>query len=494
MQEIAQKLFLNGKMATPDALKMAQENNLGLEALLSLSEDIIDETAIRGILNKESPLEKSPAGLENATKIEQIAPKEAIKTEICRDKKRALAEEYDIDFRLENNIISHKERKSKDFINYFSSRYHFLQSLLMKRLNPISISNLPKISSDSVSIIGMVSDIRTTGNGNKMLVVEDPTGSINCIVNSSINEDLFDEANNTLLDEVIGLTGMFKNGLFLIKEISRPDLPVVGQQNRLDVPLKAAFLSDIHFGSAEFLEGPFNNFIKWINSPAAEAVKYVFIAGDLCDGIGIYIGQDKDLAITDGERQYEALAEKLSKIPERIKIIISPGNHDIIGNHEPQQLLDYTALSKLPNVIFGTNPCSVVLQNKLRVLMYHGYSYDSIIAELPRIRHDGYDKPCLPMIEALKRRHLSPIYGGSLIIPEQRDCLVIDQVPDILHSGHLHTVGVQDYRGVTLVNSGTFQGRTSFQERMGHHPHPGIFACMDLQTRKTELVDVNNPI
>ncbi|MGC9311006.1 MAG: metallophosphoesterase, partial [Candidatus Aenigmatarchaeota archaeon] len=525
-REIAQKLFLGGKMATPKAIELAIEKEIPLGALLGVDEDIIDEAAVLAIPKHPSSknpvasgkinsptaspekevLEENP-GPTKAAEAEKVftkaaktyldvtptqtPPKEPQKAELVRDRKKRLAEEYSVDFRLENRKIAHKERKAPDFTNYFNSRFQMIQGMLAKRLNPMSISNLTKINADSVSILGMVNDIRTTNNGNKMLVLEDPTGSIPCIVSKDKDENLSEESNNTLMDEVIGVNGSFKNGLFFVKEIVRPGIPVTNGVNRLDVPLKAVFISDIHYGSAEFIEPSFKNFIKWMNSPKADAVKYIFIAGDLCDGIGIYIGQENDLVVRQAELQYSKLAALLEGIPSHVKIIISPGNHDIIGNHEPQQLLDYTGLSKLPNAVFGTNPCSIVLQNKLRILMYHGYSYDTFISELPRIRHDGYDKPCLPMIEALKRRHLSPSYGGSLIIPEHHDCLVIEKVPDIFHSGHLHTVGLENHHNVTLINSGTFQGKTSFQERMGHHPHPGIFACVDLQTRKAELIDVN---
>ena len=479
MRELVQKLFENGKMATPQALEVIKEKNLKLEDILGLKADLIDPAAL------EQLLKKVPAAAEKDTK--PLQPK----VEVRRDRKKKLAEEYSVDFRLENCTFTPRERKAVDFTNYFNSRFMLLQSLLVKRLNPISIANISRSGSDSINIIGMVNDIRTTGNGNKIIELEDPSGRIACLAAKTVSEQIFEESNNLLLDEVIGVSGSFKNGLFFVREIIRPDVPVTNAPNHLDVPVKAVFISDIHFGSKDFLEDLFRNFLKWINSEKADSVKYVFVAGDLCDGLGIYIGQENELFIKESDRQYAVLADLLAQIPPHMKIIVCPGNHDIIGNHEPQQLLDFTALSKLSNIVFATNPAAVTLDNRLRILMYHGYSYDDVIAELPRIRHDGYDKPCLPMLEVLKRRHLSPAYGGSLIVPESRDCLVIDKIPDIFHSGHLHTVGLETYRNVTMINSGTFQGRTGFQEKMGHHPHPGIFVSMDLMTRKTEMINVN---
>lgn len=479
MRELVQKLFEKGKMATPQAIEIIREKGLKTEDILGLEADLIDPAALEPLLKK---VPRTPE-----KEIQQPQPK----VEVKRDRKKKLAEEYSVDFSLENCTFTPRERKAVDFTNYFNSRFMFLQSLLVKRLNPMSIANISRSGADSINIIGMVNDIRTTGNGNKIIELEDPSGRIACLASRNVSEQVSDDSNNLLLDEVIGVSGSFKNGLFFVKEIIRPEIPITNNHNRLDVPLKAVFISDIHFGSKDFLEDTFRNFLKWINSKKADAVKYVFVAGDLCDGLGIYIGQENELFIREADRQYAVLADLMAQIPAHMKIIACPGNHDIVGNHEPQQLLDFTALSRLPNIVFATNPAAVTLDNKLRILMYHGYSYDDVIAELPRIRHDGYDKPCLPMLEVLKRRHLSPAYGGSLIVPESRDCLVIDKVPDIFHSGHLHTVGLDTYRNVTMINSGTFQGRTGFQEKMGHHPHPGIFVSMDLMTRKTELVNLN---
>ncbi len=84
----------------------------------------------------------------------------------------------------------------------------------------------------------------------------------------------------------------------------------------------------------------------------------------------------------------------------------------------------------------------------------------------------SYANPEKAMIEILRRRHLSPIYGGNVIVPSKEDNLVIDKIPDILHMGHIHKNGIANYHGVEIVNSGTWQARTDFQIRQGHIPTP----------------------
>jgi DNA polymerase II small subunit len=69
------------------------------------------------------------------------------------------------------------------------------------------------------------------------------------------------------------------------------------------------------------------------------------------------------------------------------------------------------------------------------------------------------------MIEMLRRRHLSPIYGSRVsIAPEHEDHYVIARPPAILHCGHVHTVGIARYKGVAVINSGTWQSQTDFQK------------------------------
>ena len=41
--------------------------------------------------------------------------------------------------------------------------------------------------------------------------------------------------------------------------------------------------------------------------------------------------------------------------------------------------------------------------------------------------------------------------------------MVIDRVPDILHMGHVHKNGLDNYHGVDIVNSGTWQSTTDLQ-------------------------------
>jgi DNA polymerase II small subunit len=95
----------------------------------------------------------------------------------------------------------------------------------------------------------------------------------------------------------------------------------------------------------------------------------------------------------------------------------------------------------------------------------------------------------------LKARHLAPIYGGRTpIAPEREDHLVIEEVPDIFHAGHVHVVDKDEYRGTLIINSGAWQSQTAFQANMGIEPTPGIVPLVDLSTLTTITKDFTRPL
>jgi DNA polymerase II small subunit len=298
-----------------------------------------------------------------------------------------------------------------------------------------------------------------------------------------------------LPDEVIGLEGILSDNLFIASEITQPDVPVSHTRHFADEEVYAVFLSDIHVGSYLFLEREFQNFIDWLNGKSgrqdiAEKVKYVFVAGDLVDGIGIYPGQEKELTMPDIKKQYEFLALLLAEVPKRIEIVVGMGNHDASRNAEPQPKVSRDLAPKLfemPNVHVVGNP-SRFSAHGVEFLMYHGTSLDTIIGNISGC---SYTRPETAMVEFLKRRHLVPAYGFDSISPENKDYLFIDEIPDVLHCGHVHTNGYTLYRGVNVINSGTWQSKTAYQEKLGHQPTPAQVPVMNLQNHEISIIDFN---
>jgi DNA polymerase II small subunit len=128
-----------------------------------------------------------------------------------------------------------------------------------------------------------------------------------------------------------------------------------------------------------------------------------------------------------------------------------------------------------------SNPSTVTIEG-VSILMYHGVSLDEVIAELPDEKAN-YDEPHRAMYQLLKKRHVAPQYGGhTRLAPEEEDFLVMNEVPDIFHSGHVHKLGYGKYHNVLTINSGCWQAQTAFQESVNIDPDAGFAPIVDLDT------------
>ena len=68
---------------------------------------------------------------------------------------------------------------------------------------------------------------------------------------------------------------------------------------------------------------------------------------------------------------------------------------------------------------------------------------------------------------------MAPIYGGvSSLAPEKEDYMVIDLIPDIFVTGHVHVTSVESYRNVLLINASAWQSQTEYQKMMNFMPDP----------------------
>jgi DNA polymerase II small subunit len=367
-----------------------------------------------------------------------------------------------------------------DYLPYFRDRYSRLGGMIRNRTAAVPIEGLIRSSryrQEECTIIGMVSEIKTTTNGHRIADLEDSTATMPVLFRR--DRPVFTDAERLIPDEVIGAKGKLSNDgrLFFAEQLLRPDIRIDNTPYKSGQPGKAVFISDVHVGSNTFLEECWNRFADWLSDFDAS---YLLIAGDLVDGIGIYPGQEHELAIKNIYEQYDRLGEMLSDLPSRVRIIISPGNHDVVRGAEPQPVIPDQFTKKFPaNCMQVENPALVNLQG-VRVLMYHGRSIDDMIGLIPGA---SYEQSGLMMQEMLQRRHLAPAYGRKTpIAAGKTDRLIIDPLPEILHTGHIHIRGLTTYRGVLGINAGTWQSQTSFQKQMNVNPTPAQAVVVDLQT------------
>ncbi|MBI4015078.1 MAG: metallophosphoesterase family protein [Candidatus Aenigmarchaeota archaeon] len=156
---------------------------------------------------------------------------------------------------------------------------------------------------------------------------------------------------------------------------------------------RACFVSDLRLN--ETPPADVERFFKWFSN---EQLDYLFICGDVGDKA--------------------ALERLISMHCAGRKVIVSPGQAD--GGEYPQTPLD------VKGAICVSNP-AVVEAGGLRLLMARDFD-----------------------ITMLRKRYLG---RSKVILPE--DFLVLDVVPDIVHCGRTGQPRVENYKSVSIVNSGS---------------------------------------
>lgn len=416
------------------------------------------------------------------------------------------AKEYESEIQIIKDVTgnSNCEGTTSDFTKLFVDRYDVLRKILRSQrreiANAIPINRVKKSNVQEIQLIGIIKNVRTTKNGHKLIEIEDDTGVATAIALKN-SPEVINMANEVVLDEIIGIKGQLsKNGdLIVIKSVVFPDISIQNEKHKSDVPVCAAFLSDIHIGSKQFMEKEWQSFLRWLNGEVGNSrqkdvagkIKYLVVPGDVVDGIGIYPDQEEELSITDVYRQYEALAEQFQLIPDHISIIMQPGNHDAVRPAEPQPTFEKEIqdLFSGNDITFVGNPCYFSLHG-VEILSYHGQSLLDFATNIQQLK---YNEPVETMKVMLRKHHLAPTYGGyTPLAPEHSDYMVIDKVPDIFVTGHVHLAAIGDYRGVTLINASSWQAQTSYQKMLNFIPDSAKLPLVDLKSGNITMMDFNS--
>jgi DNA polymerase II small subunit len=387
----------------------------------------------------------------------------------------------------------------EDYIQYFQDRFKRLEKLLRQRIDVKSatpiLEALKSQPRTKLKIICMISEKREAKQ-HTILTVEDLQGTATVLITRNAPEELRKKAQTLLMDQVVCIAVQkTRSRLFLAEDIIFPE---IGQKPMLRAaePVFAVLTSDLHVGSNKFNKEAFKKFIQWLQGKygddrtreIASHVKYVLIAGDIVDGIGVYPNQIKELVVRDVHRQYEYASSLLERIPEYIEVVVAPGNHDAPRKSLPQPAIAENLFKTLREnrKIHSLGDPAIVSVHGIEVLMYHGRSLDDIVGTIPGIDHNHPEKA---MKLLLQSRHLAPFYGGKTqITPESRDFLAIERPPDIFHAGHIHVLGYCNHKGVLIVNSGGWQEQTDYMAKLGLMPTPGKVPVVNLQTMETTVL------
>ena len=421
-----------------------------------------------------------------------------------------IAKDYDADYKILKDPTGklYTNGDYTDFYNLTLDKFTTLSKLMRRRSDVVSATNINNIlrlsNSSEVSTIGLVKSFRLTKNQNFFIEIEDLTGSINVLLRKdSDNQDILKIFNHLVYDQMLYVQGTYNpgdnrnRGIIFADYVTKIDIPTDYQPNLAEVPLSIALISDTHIGSKEFEERLFKRFIEFLNGKIgnpkyremASKIKYLVINGDLVDGIGVYPNQEQDLEFSDIFKQYEKAYEFIAQIPEHITIFYTAGNLEPVRNAIPRPTVPKKYCEDLYDLgVIGLGNSSYIQTHEVSTLIFHGES----IHDINLLIHDfDINKPTETMKEMLISRHLAPIFGEKTqIAPIDKDWLIIDKIPDIFHTGHVHINGYDRYRHVSLVNSGCFQAQTDFMRSFGITPTPGIIPIIELDKLKFYPLDI----
>lgn len=527
LHDALKKVLLKEVISQPIKEKKVQEessarltNSLNLKGDETLKPQGLKISAKEVQLKQQLDFQEDPLILNKINEeLPKVATKSKFKINLAEGSKstirfKPIAKDVESNFKILKDPTGklYTNGDFEDFYNLTIDKFNKLRNLMRKRPEVLSANNINNIlrltNKVEVSVIGMVNQIRKTKNKNFFLTIEDLTGVINVIVRKdSENQENVKLTNRTLNDQMIYIEGTYnpgersKRGVIFCNYISKIDIPKDYEPNKSSVPLSIALISDTHIGSKEFEEKLWNRFIEFLNGKIgnknqrerAGRIKYIVINGDLVDGIGVYPKQKSDLIISDIYKQFEEATKVLSNIPEYIKIFYSSGNHEPVRNAIPRPAVPKKYSSDLINsgITCIGNP-SLIQTHSVNTLVFHGDSLLDLNMLIPGLENK---KPVETMKELLLCRHLAPIYGKKTqIAPTNKDWLVIDKIPDIFHTGHIHVNDMGSYYNILLVNSGCFQSQTEFMKTLGIKPTPGILSIVDLDTLKGTSLDLKSSV
>ena len=383
----------------------------------------------------------------------------------------------------------------EDFRSLFTSRFEKLYGLLQEHAaNQVyKVSELNKKSHGGKNIIvaGLVWDKFVSSNDNYFIELETPKSNDTMRVVFT-DENMKEPFEEVVPDEAVAIRGQLSDDGGIVfgdsevrkgrPPIMHPEIPPSISANTVDREAKVALVSDIHIGAEEFYAKYWNKFVDWVRE--TPSIEYVLVAGDLVEGIGVYPDQDEELTVVDIYDQYALTGKMFDKLPNDVQIIASVGNHDTVRLAEPQPALGEKFTKYFgDNVEFVGNPVTVDIEG-YNILMYHGMSINALSEVIP-----GLDagEPAGVMKAMLKKRHVAPVYGKNVrLAGEEKDYLVIDKVPNLLHCGHVHKYEKDEYNGVHIVNTASWQGQTAFQKSKGIEPDVGYWATLNLQTNEVK--------
>lgn len=231
---------------------------------------------------------------------------------------------------------------------------------------------------------------------------------------------------------------------YIIEEGEEPFvfLPIKENQNEL----KYAEMADIHMGCQNFNKDELIATLKYLWK---KGYRYIFIAGDINDGVDVYKGHDKNLKYSDGESQADLSVSILSQFD--FHYIAIKGNHDDIFNQKKG--VDIMAYIEEKMVSKGKS-----------FTYLKDYSGNIVFGDIIiKLVHLG------GMRGTRSRSYQSQVYLDNTFETALNDVKIFSKNYNVraVITGHFHTLIRFSYGNVICSSPLTFQHTTDFVKRMG---------------------------
>jgi DNA polymerase II small subunit len=289
LRHVLQSIATQGFQLSKDAFEFLSAIN---------HEELAD--SVREALRRAKEI--SPTPIVITREFFEPKPKTSLQSTVASSVGTLSAPARDIESRIE--VVSDPARNPStrgsldSFVKYFQSRFEKMSMILRQRPDVRGARSIADAleagPNENVKFIAMVMTKRER-SGKIFLEVDDFENSATILV-VGVQDNVYEIAQRLSLDQVVCFeTVKGRNDLLVAKGICLPDIPE-RKPNKASEPVNVALVSDIHYGSKTFLESVFKQMILWLNrkvgSPQqmglAGRTKYVIIAGDVVDGVGIY--------------------------------------------------------------------------------------------------------------------------------------------------------------------------------------------------------------
>lgn len=300
-----------------------------------------------------------------------------------------------------------KERtnyKVTDVSDYISKRYEKLHSLIIPKLENQSLVSINKIH-PNLQKFSLVVVVNTKNFSEQSIEVDDHTGQTKIFLKEN-------DFGQIVEDEVIGIVCEQNSQRIFGNTIIFPDIPLKKEIAKSKEETYCLFISDFHFGHENFLSHSYEKFLEWFKKQSYEKL-YICLLGD---------------TFTDGSDLEKILMHKTKN-----SVVIS-----LIGDHDVKIVADYVL----------TNPATIKIEN-VTCLLFHGDFLKPYKNQFKNLAPEQL------VLNFVKKRNINPTFDFNKQIFNE-DPYSIDTVPDIIACGHFHKAGQLNYKGTSILTTGSF--------------------------------------